>query len=299
MYVSPRSSDFQLEHRANRVFDSYITYKISAYHAFNDINTFTETSVKADEFNRAISGEYRQSFTGISLSLGTQVRRFGNVIFSGKFENIKARNLRVGSVNEFSDDIASVKVSSTIDTKDKYPYPEKGVRFHAFYETALKAFGSSISYSNLGVEYNGYIPVAEGHVLGTAARLGFGDATLPLPYQYSMGGQNSFFGMREDEFRGRQIFLTSVEYRFRFPIDIYFNTYMLFRYDLGSMWEVKDQIRFNDLRHGLGTTLSFQTPIGPADISVGRSFRFTNDLTGNPVRYGPVYMYFSIGYYYK
>lgn len=299
MYVSPRSSDFQLEHRANRVFDSYITYKISAYHAFNDINTFTETSVKADEFNRAISGEYRQSFTGISLSLGTQVRRFGNVIFSGKFENIKARNLRAGSVNEFSDDIASVKVSSTIDTKDKYPYPEKGVRFHAFYETALKAFGSSISYSNLGVEYNGYIPVAEGHVLGTAARLGFGDATLPLPYQYSMGGQNSFFGMREDEFRGRQIFLTSVEYRFRFPIDIYFNTYMLFRYDLGSMWEVKDQIRFNDLRHGLGTTLSFQTPIGPADISVGRSFRFTNDLTGNPVRYGPVYMYFSIGYYYK
>lgn len=298
LYLSPRGTDIQLEHRANRVFDTYITYKINAYYTFDDINSFTESIIKADEFRRLISGEYRQSFTGISLSLGTQVRRFGNVIFSGKYEEIKTQNLRVNSVNEFTDNVASVKVSSTIDTQDKYPYPDKGLRFHAFYETALKAFGSSISYSNLGLEYKGYIPVADGHVLGTGARLGFADATLPLPYQYSMGGQNSFFGMREDEFRGRQIFLTSVEYRFKFPFDIYFETYMLFRYDLGSIWEVKDQIRFNDLRHGLGTTLSFKTPIGPADFSVGRSFRFTKNISDTPVRYGPVYLYFSIGYYY-
>jgi NTE family protein len=104
--------------------------------------------------------------------------------------------------------------------------------------------------------------------------------------------------MREDEFRGRQIFLTSVDYRVKLPFNIYFDTYALFRYDLGSMWEVKDQIRFNDLRHGLGMTLSLNTPIGPADFSIGRSFRFTKNLTDTPVRSGPIYLYFSIGYYY-
>ncbi|HEX9739290.1 MAG TPA: hypothetical protein VGA29_00835, partial [Ignavibacteriaceae bacterium] len=71
-----------------------------------------------------------------------------------------------------------------------------------------------------------------------------------------------------------------------------------FRYDLGSIWEEQEQIRFKDLRHGIGASISFDTPIGPADFSVGRSFLFIKDLPDNPVSWGNVLFYFSIGYYY-
>lgn len=298
LFFSPRAGVVGAEHRANRIFETYFTYRINAYYSYDDIYIYRENAVSASHYNKTISGEYRQSFSGIALSLGTQVRRFGNLILTGKYETIQTSNLRDNSVSELHDHIATVKISSTIDTQDKYPFPEKGVRFHAYYETALKAFGSDIAFTNLGFEYRGFLSLTGSHVLGTGARIGFADATLPLPYHYSLGGQNSFFGMREDEFRGRQIFLTSVDYRVKLPFNIYFDTYALFRYDLGSMWEVKDQIRFNDLRHGLGMTLSLNTPIGPADFSIGRSFRFTKNLTDTPVRSGPIYLYFSIGYYY-
>ena len=128
--------------------------------------------------------------------------------------------------------------------------------------------------------------------------MGFADKTLPLSEQYSIGGQNSFFGMRENEFRGRQVFIASLEYRYKLPVKIFFETYFKLRYDLGSAWDEQEQIRFKDLRHGLGATLSFDTPIGPADFSIGRSFLFRKNLPGNPISTGEVFFYFSIGFFY-
>jgi NTE family protein len=111
-----------------------------------------------------------------------------------------------------------------------------------------------------------------------------------------LGGQYSFFGAHENEFRGRQIFLTSLMYQYRLPIKIFFDTYMSFRYDLGSTWEVQEQIRFKDLRHGIGGSLSFDTPIGPADFSIGRSFVISQGLKEGSFVWGDILFYFSIGH---
>jgi NTE family protein len=50
------------------------------------------------------------------------------------------------------------------------------------------------------------------------------------------------------------------------------------------------------LRHGIGSILSFDTPIGPAEFAVGRSFLLSKKLPENPVSWGEVLFYFSIGY---
>jgi NTE family protein len=104
--------------------------------------------------------------------------------------------------------------------------------------------------------------------------------------------------MRENEYRGRQLFLTSIEYRYFLPFKIFFDTYLMFRYDLGSIWVEQEAIKFQDLKHGLGGTISFDTPIGPSEFSLGRSFNLVKKLPGNPLSWGPVYFYYSIGYYY-
>jgi NTE family protein len=158
--------------------------------------------------------------------------------------------------------------------------------------------GGEIGFTSIGFDYKNYFTINDVHTFAPRVMMGFGDKTLPLSQQYSLGGQNSFFGMRDNEFRGRQIFLSSLEYTVQMPIDIFFDTYFRFRYDLGSIWEEQEQIRFKDLRHGIGASISFDTPIGPADFSVGRSFLFIKDLPDNPVSWGNVLFYFSIGYYY-
>jgi NTE family protein len=287
-----------LEQKSNRIFDTYLTYKISAYYRFQDITTYENApTTSAYRFSRQESGEYREIYYGASLGLGTQVEKFGDLIFEGKYQIDQVKNKINQQVSPYKLKTISLRISSTIDTQNKYPYPTKGFYFKGFYETAQSVLGADLGYSDIGFRYKNYLTIGTSNTISPRVEMGFADKTLPLSEEYSLGGQNSFFGMHQDEYFGRQIFLTSLEYRYKLPFQIFFDTYFKLRYDLGSIWAVQNQIRFKDLRHGIGGTISFDTPIGPAEFSVGRSFQFIKNLPGNPVSWGDTLFYFSIGYY--
>ncbi len=300
LFGGSRNRAYVLEHKSNRIFNTYFTYKINAFYQFDDAYTYrNDSTVSEREFSRSINGEYRQIYYGTSLSLGAQVEKFGNLIFQGiyKFDQIKIKQGITG-FNAYKLKIVSLKASSTIDTQDKYPFPDKGLYFSGFYETAQTVLGGDVGYFNVGFNYRGYVTFGRVHTFSPRIRIGFADKTLPISEQYSLGGQEMFYGLRKDEYRGRQIFLTSLEYRYKLPFEIFFDTYFSARYDLGYVWPEQEQIRFKDLHHGIGAGLSFDTPIGPAKFSVGKSFLFEKTQAGNPVVWGETIFYFSIGYYY-
>jgi len=288
-----------LEQKANRVFDTYFTYKINAFYRFNDVRTYSEVPTQSESrFSRTETGNYRQIFYGLSLSLGTQVGRFGNLIFEGRYQFDEIKNIENNPTVPFKTKIVSLRISSTVDTQDKYPFPESGVYFTGYYETAFSILGGEIGYSNLNFEYKNYFPISSRSVISPKISFGFADKTLPLSEHYSLGGQESFYGMHDYEFRGRQIFLASLMYRYKLPFIIFFDTYLKVRYDIGSTWIEQESIRFKDLRHGIGGSIAFDTPIGPAEFAVGRSFLLRKDIPKNPISWGDVLFYFSIGYYY-
>lgn len=294
-----RSRSYILEQKANRIFNTYFTYKINAFYKLKDISVYIDQPFETyKRFSRAKNGEYRQINYGLSLGVGTQVGRFGNLIFEGKYQTDKIKNIELSPAETYEFKTVSFKISSTIDTQDKYPFPEKGIYFNGYYETAQTFLGSNLGYTSFGFEYRNYLSSNSRHVLTPKLILGFADKTTPLSQQFSLGGQESFYGMHEYEQRGRQIFLVSLMYRYKIPVKIFFDTYLKFRYDLGNTWAEQEQIRFKDLRHGIGAAVSFDTPIGPAEFAVGRSFLFRKDLPENPISWGDVLFYFSIGYYY-
>jgi NTE family protein len=295
-----RTRSFILEHRANRLFNTYLTYKIRGYHTFNDVNVYRDDSTGSDKIsNRSKFAEYRQVYTGFSVGIGAQMEKLGNLFIEGRYESNEIKNkFDYPDQNLFKDNLAALRFSLSVDSQNKYPYPTKGSRLTTYYETSQSIFGAKIAYTKLFFDYKGYLTIGSNHTIAPRFTIGFADETLPLTQQFSFGGQFNFFGLRDNEFRGRQIFLTSLEYQWNLPFDLFFGTYFKIRYDLGSIWSQREQIRFKDLRHGIGTTLSFDTPIGPADFSVGKSFLFLNTQPKNIIRRGPVYFYFTIGYYY-
>lgn len=287
-----------LEQKANRIFDTYFTYKINAFYKFNDIGVYSDVQTGSeDSFAREETGKYRQTFYGFSVGVGSQVGRFGNLIIEGRYQFDEVNNIESEPIDPYKTKIVSLKISTTVDTQDKYPFPENGVFFSGFYETAASILGGEVGYYNLSFDYKSYFSLSSRSVISPKISFGFADKTLPLSEQYSLGGQESFYGMNYSEYRGRQIFLASLMYRYKLPFIIFFDTYLKVRYDLGSTWEQQEQIRFKDLRHGLGGAISFDTPIGPAEFAVGRSFLLKKDQSG-VVSWGDVLFYFSIGYYY-
>ncbi|NWF89132.1 MAG: BamA/TamA family outer membrane protein [Ignavibacteriaceae bacterium] len=299
IYGGARNRGLILEHKANRLWNTYLTYKINAYYQIDDVFLYGDDLANSEyRFSRSALGEYRQIYYGASVSVGTQVEKFGNLIFKGKYQVDQIKNKTNEIISPYKAEIVSLKISTTIDTQDKYPFPKNGFLFNGFYETAQTVLGGDIGFTNFSFDYKSYFSFAHDHTLAPRFSLGFGDKTLPLSQHYSLGGLYSFFGMREDEFRGRQLFLASLEYRYNLPVDLFFDTYFMLRYDLGSIWDVQEAIRFKDLRHGIGAALSLDTPIGPADFAVGRSFLFKKNLPGNPISWGDIMFYFSIGYYF-
>jgi len=285
------------ELKNHRILNTYLTYNLSAFYKFNDIGIYeNDTTVTGNRFSRKKTGVYRQIFYGASISVGTQVEKFGNLVFTGKYQIDEVKNKENKIKTPYKTKIVSLGITATVDDIDRYPYPLKGVYFSGFYETAQSFLGGDEGYSNLGMDLLYYVKLGKRSTIVPRIKIGFGDKTLPLSEQFLLGGMNSFFGMRENEFRGRQIMLTSIMYRIKLPFQIFFDTYLKFRYDLGSTWLTQEKIRFKDLRHGIGGIISFDTPIGPADFAIGRSFLLQKDLPENPIRWGDLLFYFSIGY---
>jgi len=293
-----RNRFFSIEHKSNRIFDTYLTYRLTIFRNFKDIYTFSTNSISETRFSRVINGEYRQINYGLSFALGSQVERFGNVIVEGKYQIDQIKNLSSNIVEQYNLKFLSLKISSTIDTQDKVPYPEKGFYFNGYYETAQSFLLGDLGYTIFGFDYKNFFKIFSDNVISTRFRWGFADKTLPLSQHFSIGGLDSFWGMREFEYRGRQIFTTSFFYRYKLPFKIFFPTYIKFGYDLGNVWEVQEQIRFKDLRHGIGSSLSFDTPVGPAEFSIGRSFIIKKNIPKNQLSWGDIQFNFSIGYYY-
>ena len=297
LFGGANNRQYIYELKNHRILDTYLTYNLSAFYKFNDIGIYeNDTTVTGNRFSRKKTGIYRQIFYGASISVGTQVEKFGNLIFTGKYQIDEVKNKENKVKTPYKTKIVSLGITATVDDIDRYPYPLKGLYFSGFYETAQSFLGGDEGYSNLGMDLLYYIKLGKRSTVVPRVKIGFGDKTLPLSEQFLLGGMNSFFGMRENEFRGRQIMLTSIMYRIKLPFQIFFDTYLKFRYDLGTTWLTQEKIRFKDLRHGIGGIISFDTPIGPAEFAIGRSFLLQKDLPENPIRWGDLLFYFSIGY---
>jgi outer membrane protein assembly factor BamA len=286
------------EHIANRIFDTYLTYKIKGYYDSRDIYTYSDVpQTNPNKFIRKNSGEYRQILFGGSLGVGIQAEKFGNLIAEFRYEQNRIFNLTNNVITPYKINIAALKFSMKIDTQDKYPYPTTGTLLHTFYETSQKFLGADESYIKYALEYKGYFSFNKSHTIIPKFEIGFADETLPLSQQFAFGGQFSFWGYREYEYRGRQIIIASLAYRYKLPFKLWFDTYISARYNTGSIWEREEEMKFKNFKHAAGIMISWDTPIGPADLGAGKSFEVDKNLDNILVK-GETLIYFAIGYFF-
>ncbi len=292
-----RNRIYRAEIKSNQIFSLPFTFNFSGFYQFRDIYKYLQ--INNDEnrsFDVLKTGEYRNIAGGFSLLAGTQLERLGTIYGQVFVENLTV-NVKSGNPGIAEDNnIVKLRFGGIFDTQDKWPFPEKGVLLNFDYETAKSLDDGNLSYTKLNMNYEQYLPIHSQHVLRPRLLFGFGDNTTPLSDQFSIGGQELFYGMVEDELRGRQILLASLEYRFEFPYKIFFDTYIGARYDLGNVWNIAQDIRFKDLRQGIGAFISFDTPIGEGSLAAGRSFFTKSGLQEDSFYFGPYVFYFSIGY---
>lgn len=291
-----KRQDIKGEFKQNKFFGTYLTYNLSAYYNSRDVSDYTEIiDLQKNIFDVNKTAEYRESKYGASFMLGTQIERIGTIYGKISFENLKIRNIS-NFTSESDNKIFKFLFGGKIDTRDEYPFPASGTFLNYFFETAQNRIRGEKTYSRLYLDIESYFTLSARSNIKPKFLFGFADKTTPLNEQFSFGGENLFYGMQEDELRGNQILIASLLYRYQLPFKIFFPAYMMARYDLGRLWENTEDIRFKDLRHGLGLGIQFDTPIGKASFSAGKCFIIYKGISKDSFVFSPYTFYFSIGY---
>ena len=284
------------EYTVNRIFHSYFTFNLRGYFKSRDVFTYAYApSTSLERWDKLEDGKYRENKYGGTITFGSHFQRFGDVTAELRLENHQITSLSGTGYTPVRYQFSSIKIQSTIDTENKFTFPTKGVYLQVTFESASKKLGSDIGFGKLTVVYENYFTPLPRHTIRPRITFGFADQTLPVAEQFSLGGLNSFYGLREDDSRGRQIFLVNTEYRFWLPFKLIFETYIKLRYDLGTISLEPVELKFNKFHHGFGTAIALDTPIGAATFGVGKCFFFQQGLPKSPVAVGPLLFYFSIG----
>ncbi|MBI5647045.1 MAG: patatin-like phospholipase family protein [Ignavibacteriae bacterium] len=287
-------------YNTNRLFYTNLNMSLHGYYDLRDYSVYTDAPVqKPNRFEREQIARTRLVRYGASATAGMYAGRFGNLYATARFEDQSLRTIDANTAEPPGDEqqtVVSITLGTTIDTRDRYPYPTRGMHFAFAYTSAQSALGSTRAFSKVATSYS--VVLSDQHAdwsLQPRVLFGYGDRTMPRAEEFRLGGMQMFHGLRENSFTGQQIFVASFDARWHIPLRILFDSYLSVRYDIGRVWEIPEQIKFKDLRHGIGLTVGLDTPIGPADFSIGRSMMFVKGANATYMRLGPVQLSFSIG----
>ena len=292
-----RNIDAMLEFKGRRLFGTELGYGITALAARWDFYRYDDAPPPGpNEWERIQVGEYRTLRYGGAVSVGSQIARLGNATVDYTWQKVETQNLENSADLEESFTLGMVRFATLLDNKDRYPFPTRGILLSMGLEIAAGALGGSVNYTAFRGVYEFYSPIVGQLVLHPKVTVGFADNTMPLAQQFHLGGRESFFGLHEDDSRGRQLFVVNLELRQRLPFEIFFETYIRLRYDLGTISTQPEALKFSTFRHALGMEAAFDTPIGPAVFAAGKAFFFSRNLPENPLQSGPLLLYMTIGY---
>ncbi|HEX9974442.1 MAG TPA: patatin-like phospholipase family protein [bacterium] len=258
-----RDQIIKLKFRADRIFKSFITNNFDLFH--HRFNNFYYNVGNKD-------GEFFQKESGITFSLGQQIQRLGVFSLIATVNSIELQPMQGSGYPTGKFDLKTIALQSIVDTQDRFPYPRTGKYYQFFYKMSSATFlNSQISFVKLFNSLELYHTFLHRNTIHPKLFWGTSDMTTPFIEQFRLGGQSSFYGLRENEKVGRHIIVGSFEYRFFFPFRFPIDTYWSLRYDIGATWKNSKDIDPKDFIQGLGTSIDFQTPLGPFSFSFGRS----------------------------
>ena len=292
-----RNQEYKIDMKSNRFFNTVFTYNASLFYSLNDIYTYSEIiDLGNNIFDISQTGEYRSYKYGGTFLLGTQIERIGTIYTSISYQQAYTKILQGNSSPMELYKMLKFRFGGEFDSRDKFPFPTSGIYLNYYYETAQNQITGDEGFSKLYIDFTSYFNIGKYNNLKPKLVFGYTDKTTPLTELFPLGGENTFYGMYENQQIGKQIFLLSLDYMLKMPVKLFFDTYVNFRYDLGRVWDKQEDIHFKDLRHGIGIGINFDTPVGKASFSAGKSFIVNQGSVKDSFIFSPLLFYFSIGY---
>ncbi|MCK4427463.1 MAG: BamA/TamA family outer membrane protein, partial [candidate division Zixibacteria bacterium] len=249
-----RKQIYKLNFKADRIFKTYLTYKLDIFHQREKRRLY-------DEHQRM--GYFKEKRTGTTFSFGQHISRLGTMSIETRWEKIQVDNSV--SKTKSTTNIRSLTLRSLVDTFDKYPFPDKGKYHHLYFEFAGDILGGDVVYRKAFTSLESYFPLHRRINFHPKIAIGFSDGGVPISEKFTLGGPSNLYGLFAEELRGDKMFLGNLGLRFKF----FHTLYWTLRYDMGNVWSKLESIKLENLKHAFGSSLALKTPLGPLEFAYG------------------------------
>lgn len=265
-----------VDYRADQIFKTYLTSRFNVHHM--ESMHFAYKNLKS-------IGQYVRKVSSANIELGQQIGRYGTLSAHLRSENIYIARKEGSGYAAGNMAVNTIGLKTIIDTRDNVPFPVSGKHHIFFYEVSSGLmYGDDASYYKVMNQLTTFTTYRHRHTFRPKLLWGTSGAGTPFSEQFRLGGQNSFFGLREDQMWGKHMVLFSLDYRYLLPDFWPFDTYISARYDLGATWAKMEEIKSADFLGGYGAEFAIKTPIGPISFAYGQTNR------------GQLQFYFTAGF---
>jgi len=173
---------------------------------------------------------------GLFIAFGYSIDRHGLLNVTYRLEN---QSFGIGEKINNQENFLVSLLGFTLkyDTEDAF-FSKAGSVLDFSIETNIFAINDYTKFTKISTFLKTNFTINNNHTLSPSIFLGVGDNSLPYPEYFSFGGQNNFYGFRDDQEMGRQMFRLSLEYRYELPSvlsALNMKSYLSTRYDYGSV----------------------------------------------------------------
>ncbi len=254
-HYGPKRQNYHARLRMDRVFFTYLTAHLELFHDRLDRNLF--------DLDGSTSGHRDEDRWGGSFSLGQQMSRMGTMTARFSAEELDLRDNRNRTKTTLG--LRTLRLQSLVETFDRTTFPTRGEK-HLFELTfAGKLLGGEVEYTRVFSSMEIYFPLGPYLNYHPQVSIGLSRRGLPASEKFYIGGLRSFAGFRTDELSGDKMLLVNQTLRVKLPLNLYLSGH----WDIGGTYSGTEDIKLESLRHGLGVTLSWETPAGPFEIGWG------------------------------
>lgn len=184
-------------------------------------------------------------------------------------------------------DIGELELQYVHDSLNSIWFPTSGMMHRLEYLYASENLGAQTDYQQASANGAMVFSVGKNSAL-INYELGYSfDDLAPLDRWYRLGGFGRLSGLVPNQLLGRHAALATMAYYYRLNNLDLVPLYGGFTLEAGNVWDMSDDIGFDDLRYSASLFVGAESPIGPAYLALG--YADSGDLAvyfylGNPFR---------------
>ena len=307
MIAGKRNNSVNIEFNIPRISSSHFTMSSRIFYDDHLFDNRDITFSKALFYSHSNgSNSYGIQKYGINSGFGTRINKNGRLIVDMTYQNSLsyADEVTGGRLSTANITLMTIGTQFTLDSRDDPLIPTSGNYTNFRYSSSSESFKVHDVFWQMSGRHEENIPLGNETTLQLSGLFGISNVSVPLSEKFFLGGPGNsysqpFIGLKENDLPGSDIAAFGVHLRFKPSIDLLFPTSIVLHYNIGNAWDDRDDISFGQLIHGVGTSLIWQTPLGPARFTVSKAFAFLKNAT-NPssssLGFSDTIFYFSLGH---